>query len=150
MATRSQVENGPNRGQDAERRWNAAAEGRRGLRTALRVNAAFSGASGLVIAVASSVLPGLLGAGTTTLYLVIGVFLVAFAVRLALLARGESISRSEALMIVAGDWGWVAGSAAVIGMGLLTPLGTVLVGATALVVGSFAVWQGRNLPRERG
>ncbi|MFW6200825.1 MAG: hypothetical protein ACOC8K_09640 [Gemmatimonadota bacterium] len=117
-----------------------------GLRRALWANAAFSGASGVAIAAGSSMLPELLGAGTTTLYVLIGVFLIAFALRLVLLARGEDIPRKEAVVIVASDWGWVVGSVLVIGMGFLTTLGAVLVGGTAVVVGGFAVWQGRNLP----
>lgn len=91
-------------------------------------------------------LPELLGAGTTPLYLIIGAFLATFGIRLMLLARSEDIPRKEALVIVAGDWGWVVGSVVVIGMGILTTLGAALVAGTAVVVGAFAVWQGRHLP----
>ena len=149
MSTRSKTEVGtePPTKRETLRGRDPAPVHQAGLRSALRANAAFSAVSGIAIAAASAMLPDLLGAGTAALYLVIGVFLVAFAVRLVLLARGETISRRDALMIVAGDWGWVLGSAVVIGMGLLTTLGAVLVGATAFVVGGFAVWQGRHLPR---
>lgn len=148
MTTRSERETGT--GRDAKAGQAVERDGRPGnrpaLRKALRANAAFSGASGLAIAATSSTLPDLLGAGTTTLYLIIGAFLATFGVRLMLLARSEDIPRKEALVIVAGDWGWVVGSAVVIGMGILTTLGTVLVAGTAVVVGAFAVWQRRHLP----
>lgn len=125
-------------------------ENQAGLRRALRANAAFSGISGLAIATTSLILPGILGAGTTVLYLIIGVFLIAFALRLVQLARGERIPRQEALMIVVGDSAWVGGSVLVIGLGLLNTLGAVLVGTTAVVVAGFAAWQARYLPRRVG
>lgn len=125
-------------------------ENQAGLRRALRANAAFSGASGLAIAATSRILPDLLGAGTTMLYLAVGVFLLAFALRLVLLARGKRIPRKEAAMIVVGDSAWVGGSIVVIWMGFLNILGASLVGMTAVVVGGLAAWQGRHLPSRTG
>lgn len=119
------------------------------LRTALRANAAFSGFSGILIAIYSDTMPELLGAGHSLLYLLLGVGLATYAVYLVFLARRSPLPRREAVGVVWGDGAWVAGSAMLVAIDVLSRPGTVLVTATAIVVAAFAIWQARNLPQRR-
>jgi len=153
MATRSSTTHEATKGRETTGMETKGEEGtdpdaQRSLRTALRMNAGFSGASGAAIVGFSGVLADVMGAGTRTLYLVIGVLLVAYAVGLAFLAGRGRIPRWEGVLVVAGDWAWVVGSAVVIGLGLLSTFGAAVVAAAAAAVGGFAVWQGRSLPAD--
>lgn len=121
----------------------------RAFRTAVRANAAFCGASGLLIAVLSGRLPRLLGAGDATFYLVLGVFLVLYAAHLIFTTRRRDVRPVEGWLIVGGDVAWVAGSVVVVGLGVLSPAGVGAVLAVAAVVGGFAVWQWRALAAGR-
>lgn len=118
----------------------------RALRRALRANAGFSALSGLAIAGFSGSLPDVMGAGPSLLYLVLGIGLAAYAAHLFLLSRRDELRRLEAVLVVAGDVAWVAGSAVVLVAGVLTAQGAALVAGAAAVVAALAVWQGRNLP----
>lgn len=113
----------------------------------LRANAVFSAVSGAAMVATSSLLPGLIGLGGRALYIGIGVALVLYSVRLWVLSNRE-VKRVEGWAVVAGDVLWVAGSAALLASGLLTPTGTWIVAAVAAVIGVFAIgqWRGLRLP----
>lgn len=115
----------------------------------LAANALFSGASGLAILVTSGRLPALLGAGGRAFYLALGALLCLYAVGLWRVSR-RAVDPLEGRLIVAGDVIWVLGSAALIGTGLLTPTGALIVSAVALVIAVFAVGQWRGVRRIAG
>ena len=113
------------------------------LRLALRVDAAVTGLNGVGYLAAAPVLDGLLGlpagmlAGT-------GVFLLAFAAAVWLVARRPTLRLDEVDAVVIGNLLWVAASttAAITGWGTPTAVGTGWIVLQAAVVAAFAVWQG--------
>jgi hypothetical protein len=111
----------------------------------LTANSFFSVGSGAAIALASPLLPELLGVGGRILYLAVGIGLVLYGAWLWTLARG-AVKRAEGVAVVVGDVVWVVGSAALVASGALTPEGTWIVAAAAGVVGVFAIGQWRALP----
>lgn len=111
------------------------------FRMAVRANAVFCGVSGLLMAVLAGRLAALLGAGAPGLYLGLGIFLMVYAVHLALTSRRDALPRVEAALIIVGDVAWVLGSLAVVAAVELTEPGVALVLATAAVVAGFALWQ---------
>jgi hypothetical protein len=73
-----------------------------------------------------------------------GVFLLAFAVAVWLVARRTTLRLGEVDAVVIGNLLWVAASttAAVTGWGTPTAVGTGWIVLQAAVVAAFAVWQG--------
>ncbi|OZM82397.1 hypothetical protein [Pseudonocardia sp. MH-G8] len=120
------------------------------LRIALRLDAAASGALGLLAVGAAAPLSGLLGPGEGVLRGV-GAFLVVYALALVAVAAGSVISRPAAWTVVIGNSVWVLGSigAAVAGRAELTTLGIAVVLAQAAAVAIFADLQWLGLRRAR-
>jgi FtsH-binding integral membrane protein len=109
------------------------------LRDLQRVNAAFSGITGLAIAVSSGWLSQQVGL-PRPLVAVLGVGLVGWSVLLVVLAAqpAERLVRASAL-VAAGDAVWVIGTLALLVLRDPTATGTTLTIAAAVVVGAFAV-----------
>lgn len=122
-----------------------------GLFRALTANALFSGLSALTLLMAPAMVAGWLGSGQTGLLLVIGGGLLLFALRLGMLVRNGEAAVTEVWTIIAGDLGWVAGSALLILLALgrgtptLSTAGIMLIGVIGTVVLLFALWQYRAL-----
>jgi hypothetical protein len=117
------------------------------LRLSLRLDAAASGALGVLALAAAPGLSDLLGPGTGALRAV-GAFLVVYAASLALLAGLRSIPRPAAWTVVVGNLAWVAGSVvAAFAVHDLTGVGTVVVLAQAAAVLTFADLQAVGLRR---
>lgn len=112
------------------------------LRRALLGNALFSTVSGLSLLAAAGVLDAPLGVPAVALR-VVGVALLPFALALWRSSRRKAVDRTEAWVAVWLDFGWVAGSAALV-VGELWPLksaGVVAVLTVATLVLGFAVLQ---------
>jgi hypothetical protein len=125
-------------------------DGGRLLRFALRLDAAASGALGLLALVAAPPLAGLLGPAAGALRGV-GAFLVAYALGLVLLAAREAIPRAGAWTVVVGNALWALSSigAVVAGRETFTVLGVAVVLAQAAAVAVFAYLQWLGLRRAR-
>ena len=131
-------------------RITAVRDGGRLLRFALRLDAAGSGALGLVGLAAAAPLADPLGMTAAGL-LGTGAFLVAYALALVLLAARPVIPRAAAWTVVLGNAAWVLGSlgAAVAGRETFTALGVAVVLAQAAAVAVFADLQWLGLRRAR-
>jgi hypothetical protein len=118
------------------------------LRLALRLNAAFSTLSALVLLAAHGELAPLMGVDARLL-IAVGVGLALFAVQLLVTARRDDVSklRAEALRHSWADFAWVIASVVVIVGGWLTPLGDLLLGAVGVPVLALGIAQFRTLPR---
>ena len=127
-----------------------ARDGGRLLRIALRLDAAASGALGLLGLAAATPLAGLLGPTTGELRAT-GAFLVGYALALVLIAARPAISRAAAWTVVVGNTLWVLGSigAVVAGWDTFTALGVAVVLAQAAAVAVFADLQWLGLRRAR-
>jgi hypothetical protein len=114
-------------------------DAQRGLRTVLRLDAVASGALGVAAATGAGVLDTLLGL-PGGLLLGVGVFLVAYAVGLVVLAARPAIPRPATWVVVLGNSAWVLASLglAVGAWEQLTVLGAVVVLAQAAAVAVFA------------
>jgi hypothetical protein len=120
------------------------------LRRSLLLDAAASGALGVLLAAGGAVLDGPLGIPAAVL-VPVGGFLVLYAAALWLLGSRPRLSRPAVKMVVAGNLVWVAASivAAAAGWWSPTTLGTVLVVAQAAAVALFAELQVTGLRRAR-
>ena len=127
-----------------------ARDGGRLLRFALRLDAAGSGALGLLGLAAAAPLADLLGAPAAGI-IGTGVFLVGYAAALLVLARQPTIPRPGAWAVVVGNAVWVLCSvgAVVAGRETFTPLGVGVVLAQAAAVLVFADLQWLGLRRAR-
>jgi hypothetical protein len=121
----------------------------RTLRFALRANAAFSIISGLVLALGATALSPLMGIEPPAVLRVVGIGLLPFAAWLLYGAAREELSLADARVAVAADVLWVVGSAALIAFDPigLSPAGRIAVGAVALCVADFAIWQSVGIGR---
>jgi hypothetical protein len=128
----------------------AVRDGGRLLRFALRLDAAGSGALGLLGLAAATPLAVLLGT-TTGAMLGTGAFLVGYALLLLLIAARQPIPRAAAWAVVLGNTLWVLGSigAVVAGRDSFTALGVTVVLAQAAAVAVFADLQWLGLRRAR-
>jgi hypothetical protein len=128
----------------------AVRDGGRLLRLALRLDAAASGALGLLGVLAAAPLADPLGVTAVALRGT-GVFLVGYALALVLIAARPVIPRPAAWTVVAGNTVWVLSSvgAAVAGRDSLTTLGVAVVLAQAAAVAVFADLQWLGLRRAR-
>ena len=118
------------------------------LRRSLKSNAIFCGISGASMALAAEPLGAFLGIAATPL-VIAGIALALYAPLLFWRATQQSISPLEAWLAIGGDLGWVAGSAALIAMGVFTRGGTWLVAGVADIVLTFAVLQYLGLRKVR-
>ena len=120
------------------------------LRLALRLDAAASGALGLLALLAGPAVDELLGTRRALLWPV-GLFLVAYATLLWIMAVPASVSRPSVRIVIAGNLLWVVASVAVVATGwlALTGLGVALVLAQAAAVALFANLQFLGLRRAR-
>lgn len=127
-----------------------AGDGERLLRRSLQLDAAASGALGVLLAAGGAVLDGPLGIPAAVL-VAVGGFLVLYGAALWLLGLRPRLSRPAVKVVVAGNLVWVAASvlAAVAGWWSPTTLGTVLVVAQAAAVALFAELQLTGLRRAR-
>jgi len=119
------------------------------LRLALRLDAAASGALGVVALAAAPAMSDLLGPGAGALR-GIGAFLVAYAAGLVLLAGLRTIPRPAAWTVVVGNLVWAVGTAVLaFAVHELTTTGTAVVLAQAVAVVAFAELQWVGLRRTR-
>ena len=119
------------------------------LRLALRLDAAASGALGVLSLAAAPGLSDLLGTGTGALR-AIGAFLVGYAAGLVTLAAIRDIPRPGAWTVVVGNVAWAVGTGALaFAVDDLTTVGTVVVLAQAAAVLTFADVQVVGLRRSR-
>jgi hypothetical protein len=122
------------------------------LRLALRLDAAASGALGVLGVAAAPALAGLLGPPAAVL-LGVGAFLVVFATGLLVLSARPAPPRPAVRTVVIGNAAWVVASvvATVAWWDALTPLGVGVVLAQAAAVAVFAGLQHAGLRRaDRG
>lgn len=119
------------------------------LRLALRLDAAASGALGVVSLVAAPAVSDLLGASPGA-FRAVGAFLVVYAAGLAALAGLRTIPRPAAWTVVVGNLAWaLATGVLAFAVHDLTTLGTLVVLAQALAVAGFADLQWVGLRRSR-
>lgn len=121
------------------------------LRTSLRGNAVFSGASGLLLIAAASPLSDLMGIRPPAALAGLGLALLIFAAGLLWAAFPAEIDRRLGLTAVALDLLWIAGSALLLLSGWLplTTFGVWTIVIVADIVALFAIWQGYGLWRQR-
>lgn len=117
------------------------------LRRALQVDGVFSFLSGIGLIVGADFLAGLLGLQSTAILIVIGVSLLLYATGLFINVRRAIINRREAIAAAILNFAWVAGSAVVIALGVLTATGNWLVAIVADVVLLFGILQIYGLRR---
>jgi len=122
----------------------------RPLRRSLQLDAAASGALGVLLAAGGAVLDGPLGIPAAVL-VPVGGFLVLYAAALWLLGSRPRLSRPAVRVVVAGNLVWVAASilAVIAGWWSPTTLGTVLMVAQAAAVVLFVELQLTGLRRAR-
>lgn len=118
------------------------------LRTALLIDAAVSGAIGLILALGAEQLEGLLGV-PVGLARYAGIALLPFAALLVWLARQTQPSRGLAWAVVAGNALWAIDSVLLLFTGWIAPtlLGTALILFQAAIVAGFAEVQYLGLRR---
>jgi hypothetical protein len=103
------------------------------LRNTLRADAAICAVVGVDLLAFSGLAGELLGLRQTGIPAVIGAALLAYAVFLFTTSRREPLSLQVAWALATADLAWVAGSAALIAFGPLSPTGNWIVGAVAVV-----------------
>ena len=118
------------------------------LRLSVRLDAAASGALGVLLAAGGALLDGLLGIPTAVL-VPVGGLLVAYAAALWLIGSRPEVSRPAVRLVAAGNLLWVAASALAVAAGWWSPtaLGTALLVAQAAAVALFAALQLTGLRR---
>jgi hypothetical protein len=123
-------------------------DGGRLLRLALRVDAAASGALGVLGVAVAPLLTDLLGPQGAVLRAT-GAFLVGYAAALVVIAARPRIPLPAAWIVVVGNAAWVLGSviAVVAGRASLTALGVAFVLLQALAVAVFAELQWMGIRR---
>jgi hypothetical protein len=118
------------------------------LRQVLKINAAISGLTGLVMAVFARPVDRLIGADAVTAVGVVGVGLALFAVGVFAVGRAhEPTLHAGGRVILLLDVIWVIASVAVVLAGWFNTTGAVLVLLVAAVVGAFAVGEAIGLRR---
>jgi hypothetical protein len=109
------------------------------LRRALMLDASASGTMGVVMALAPGFVGRLLNL-PIPLVLYIGIFFVAFALTLFVLARQARPAPALVWLIIIGNAGWALASIAILFTGLIAPntLGVIVIAGQALAVALFA------------
>lgn len=118
------------------------------LRRALIVDAAISGATGLLMIVAAGVLESLLNVPATLLRYA-GISLVPFVAYLMYLTKRAELSRASVWFVIAANAAWVAGSILLLLSSQIQPnaLGYAFVIVQAIAVAGFAEMQYVGLRR---
>ena len=121
------------------------------LRRAIKGNGVFSLTSGLVLALGAKPVAAFMGAGTTAVYLILGIALIIFGVDLLWVASKDAIDRLLAWTAVILDIIWVVASYTLLLAGWLplTTTGNWTVALLAEAVTVFAIWQTIGLRRSR-
>ena len=117
------------------------------LRRSLQLDGVASGLTGLLLLLAAGPVSALIGVTMPGVARAVGAGLVVFAAALLWNARRATIARGEAVATVLLNIAWVVGSAALIVLGPLTPLGVVAVAAVALAVLAFTLLEILGLRR---
>ena len=119
------------------------------LKNALHGNALFSGTSGLVALLAAQSLAAFTGIESPSIFVVLGIVLILYAVDLWWVASRETINRHLAWAAILLDVLWVIGSVAILLFGWLplTVAGSWTIALLAEVVAIFAVLQFIGLRR---
>jgi hypothetical protein len=118
------------------------------LRTVLKLDAAASGAMGVLLAAGAGLLSGPLGSSVPVL-VGVGLFLIAFAAAVWVVATRPTISRPAVWTLIVLNLVWVVESIVFATGDALTGLGTVLVVAQAAAVVLFADLEFVGLRRAR-
>jgi hypothetical protein len=119
------------------------------LRRSLRLDGAATALTGAILLVAARPLSTLLGIPAPGIALAVGGLLLAFGAALLWHASRVTLSRREALLTVALNVAWVAGSIVVLAAGWLTLLGNLAVAVVAAAVLGFAALEAAGLRRLR-
>lgn len=121
------------------------------LKNVLLLNAVSSGATGMLMIVAASLIAQWFGITTTTPIWGVGLFLVGFAAFVGFESRQNSLNASRIRTIIFLDVAWVLVSLLIILFQLfdLSMLGYLLIGAVALWVAAMAYLQNRGLQQMR-
>jgi len=108
----------------------------------LALDAVVTGVNGLVYVLVADPLETLLGVPTDLLRLV-GAFLIAYSIAVAVVAGRATPSRAATRTIIVANLAWAAASLIVLATGALSPtlLGGLWIAAQAAVVGGFAAAQ---------
>jgi hypothetical protein len=120
------------------------------LRLSLRLDAAASGALGVLLAAGGALLDDLLGIPAMVL-VAVGGFLAAYATTLWFVGSRPEVSRPAVRVVAVGNLLWVAASVIAVAAGWWSPtaLGTALMVAQAAAVALFAERQLTGLRRAR-
>lgn len=118
----------------------------RALRLALRLNAGFSTISAIAILFLSATLSELMGIPAEIL-IAIAIGLIAFAAYLVFTANRSDVAklRRESRQHSIADFAWVAGTGVVVALGLVTPVGDLILAVVAVFVLALGVAQWRGL-----
>ena len=119
------------------------------LRRSLLANAAFSAVSGLVFIFAAGSIADRTGLDDPLTLIIVGIFLVFYAVGLAVNALRPIVNLIEARVAIALDIVWVISSAVLIIIGFLNMTGNWAAGILADLVLVFAICQFIGLRRVR-
>ncbi len=119
------------------------------LRAALRLNAVFSGLSGLMLIAHTPLVGELLGLDALWALQLMGVSLVLYALWLTISARTTPIDLREVWTAISLDIGWVIASAVILGLYWvsLPSTGRWTIGVVADVVAGFACLQWYGIHR---
>jgi hypothetical protein len=120
------------------------------LRLALRLNAAFSTLSAVILLAGHTAVGEIMGVDPALL-IGVGIGLGAFAGMLLFTAARQDLAklRAEALRHSLADFAWVIASIGVIAAGVLTPAGNAMLAAVAVPVLALGIAQIRSLPPKR-
>jgi hypothetical protein len=112
------------------------------LRTILRANAAFSLACGSVAVVAAERLADWIGTDLVWLVRLVGIGLIAYSPLLVAVAASRADRLiTFSLLVSLADFGWVAGTIALLATGVVADAGVWMLGLTGLIVLTFGIGQ---------
>lgn len=117
------------------------------LKNVMLINAISSGATGLGLAAFPKLIAGLFETTARMPFIEVGIFLIAFAVLVFSVSRGNPVNARAVRLVIVLDTLWVVGSAAIV---LFQPLpisviGYVFIGAVAVWVAAMAYLQSAGL-----
>jgi hypothetical protein len=117
------------------------------LKNVLLINALSSGATGLLLALFPKFFGDLFGHSSSQPFILVGIFLIAFAVLVFAQSRKSQVSKSWLKLIIALDVLWVVESLFIVIAQLfgLSMMGYLLIAAVAAWVGLMAFLQIRGL-----